>query len=183
MNEVTKYRFKITVVGDSQVGKTSLMKKFTSGSFRREYGNTVGFQTSIYNNTIEGYEIRLLFIDINCGDEFRLLRPSFYRNTNAAIIVYSLEDTELGKESFNNIPKWHNEVVKHCGDVPIFLFANKADLVAEDGLDDASMKRLVEENNFQGYYYTSVEAEENVMKAFNDICEELYKKYKKARSK
>lgn len=122
--------------------------------------------------------IRLIFWDIAGGDEYHLLRPSFYRESSAAIIVCSLEDNELGRESFTHIPDWHSILLKYRGQIPIYLFANKVDLVNEDMLDDMKMKRLVRENNFHGYYYTSVESEQSVIKAFNDISMELYTKIK-----
>ncbi len=179
MDEIQKMRFKITVVGDSQVGKTSLIKRFTQGTFEQDYVKTLGAQFSKYDMEIGGNPIRLMFWLIDAEDNFLFQRPNFYRNSSAAIIVFSLEDTMLGIESFNHIPYWHKEVVKSCGEIPIFIFANKVDLVDEDELDEASMRRLVEENNFHGYYYTSVEAEQTVMKSFQDISNELYKKYKK----
>lgn len=178
MTEITKYRFRIAVVGDSQVGKTSLMRKFTHGSYPEDYSRTIGAQFSKYEREINSDMIRLMFTDINAGIEFHFLRPNFFRYTRAAIIVFSLEDNELGKESFNHILYWHKEIVKYCGDVPIYLFANKVDVVNEDELDDTIMKKLVEENNFHAYYYTSVETEYSVIAAFNDIIMELYKRYK-----
>ncbi len=172
-----KFRFKITVIGDSQVGKTSLMDKFTKSSFDRDYGKALGIKASMFDSEIEGNKIRLLFWDIAGGDEHRFLRPSFYRNSSGIIIVFSLEDNEQGKESFNHIPEWHREVIKNCGEIPIYIFANKVDLVDENKLDESNIKNLVEENNFRGYYLTSVISGSNIIRGFRVISEELYKKY------
>lgn len=62
----------------------------------------------------------------------------------------------------------------------MYIFANKADLVAQDELDEANIKKMVEDNNLQGYYLTSAIIGSNVIKAFNDIIEDLYKKAKMA---
>lgn len=178
MKESQKFRFRIAVIGDNKVGKTSLMKKFTQSTFDLEYGKTLGLQPSIFNSEIEGNAIRLLFVDIAAGDEFRFLRPSFYKSSTAAIIVFSLEDNTIGRESFDHIPDWHKEVMKYCGVIPVYVFANKGDLLDEDKLDETNIKKMVEENNLQGYYITSAITEHSIIKAFNDIIEELYNKYK-----
>ena len=125
MRERQKFRFKISVIGDSQVGKTSLMKKFTKGSFSKNYSKTIGASFSKYEKEIEGDEIRLLFWNIAGQDEFHFLRPAFYKESGAAIIVFSLEDNIRGEESFNHIPDWRRRILKHCGDIPVYLFANK----------------------------------------------------------
>ena len=107
MNSMTedgrKFRFKITVIGDGRVGKTSLIEKFTHGSFKKDYVKTIGAQFSVYDKDIGDDKVRLIFWDIAGQDQFHFLRPSFFNNSKAAIIVYSLEDNKLGLESFKHI--------------------------------------------------------------------------------
>jgi len=178
MKESQKFRFKIAVMGDSQVGKTSLMKKFTQGSFDEDYRKFRGAQFSKFEKEIDGDMIRLIFWDIAGSDEYRYLRPSFYKESGAAIIVFSLEENNLGRESFNHIPEWREEVMKYRGDIPVYVFANKADLVEEDELDETNIKKMVEEHNLRGYYITSAITGHSIIKAFNHIIEELYNKAK-----
>ncbi|MCP6719559.1 MAG: hypothetical protein KJI71_05070 [Patescibacteria group bacterium] len=64
MKEGQNFRFKIAVIGDSQVGKTSLMEKFTKISFDKNYGKTFGVRVSMFESESEGNIIRLLFWDI-----------------------------------------------------------------------------------------------------------------------
>lgn len=68
--------------------------------------------------------------------------------------------------------------MKQCGDIPVYLFANKTDLVGEDELDEIRIRKMVEENNLQGYYLTSAITGNNIIKTFDDITEELYVKAK-----
>ena len=109
-----RWLFKITVVGDGQVGKTSLIQKFTKGSFQEEYIKTIGAQFSIYEMEIDGDFCELFFWDIAGQDEFHFLRPSFYKDSKAAIMVYSLEENDLGKNSLKHIPNWHDDILKFC---------------------------------------------------------------------
>ena len=177
MKEGQKFRFKISVIGDSQVGKTSLMEKFTKSTFDKDYGKTFGVKVSMFDSDIEGNMIRLLFWDIAGGAKYHFLRPRFLKESRAAILVFSLEDNELGKESFNHIPEWYNEVLKNCGEIPIYIFANKVDLVDENKLDESNIKNLVEENNFRGYYFTSAISGSNIIKILKVIRQDLYEKY------
>ena len=173
-----KFRFKISVIGDGQVGKTSLIKNFTQGSFEKDYIKTIGAQFSKYEKEIEGNEIRLIFWDIAGQDDFLFLRPSFYKESGAAIIVYSLEENELGKRSFEHIVNWYENIKKFCGDIPIILFANKLDLVEEDNLDVSLIQDLVKLHGFLGYYLTSAKTGEGVHEAFNTLIDKLYSKSK-----
>ncbi|TKJ23275.1 MAG: hypothetical protein CEE43_03845 [Promethearchaeota archaeon Loki_b32] len=90
------------------------------------------------------------------------------------MIVYILEENELGERSFRHIIYWHNETKKFYGDIPIVVFANKIDLVNEANLDHTEIQNLVDERNFLGYYLTSAKTGENVLNAFNTIIDKLY---------
>jgi small GTP-binding protein len=183
MNEtIKKYRFKVAVVGDGQVGKTSLIRKFTKGSFKKDYIKTIGAQFSVYDKEMNDDTIRLLFWDIAGQQDFNFLRPSFFKNSKAAIIVFSLEDNDLGKESFKNIPNWYNDIKQFCGNIPVVLFANKVDLINENDLDHAKIEKLVNNNNFFDYFITSAKTGQGVFKAFNAIIEELYNIHKEISS-
>ncbi|MHA2394097.1 MAG: Rab family GTPase [Promethearchaeota archaeon] len=180
MNETSKkFSFKIAIVGDGMVGKTSLIKKFTKGSFRHEYIKTIGAQFSVFDKEINNDKIRLLFWDIagQVGSDF--LRPSFFNNSRACIIVYSLEENELGERSFSHIQSWHEEILQHCNDIPMVIFANKVDLIDDSNRDESKIQNLVENQHFLGFYKTSAKTGEGVIEAFNAIIEHLYYKSKK----
>lgn len=106
------------------------------------------------------------------------MRPTFYKGSKAAIIVFSHGPGE--EESFNHIINWHDDIKKFCGELPIVLFGNKIDLVDEKKLDDKKVLDLVKERNFLGYYRTSALTGSGVYKAFQTIIKELYNKYKGA---
>jgi len=178
MKNSEEYRFKIAVVGDGAVGKTSLIKKYTKGTFEKDYIKTIGAQLSKYNKEINGDMVRLIFWDIAGQDDFNFLHNLFYKEAKGAIIVYSLEENELGKNSFTHIKNWHEVVVKNCENIPVVLFANKVDLVNENDLNEPEIQNLVKKYNFLGYYITSAKTGQGVIEAFNAIIENLYHKYK-----
>ena len=168
--------FKITVIGDGAVGKTSLIKKYTQGSFQKDYIKTLGAQFSKYDEEIEGNNVKLFFWDIAGQAEFMFMRPTFYKGSKAAIIVFSHAEGE--EESYEHITAWHDDIKKFCGDLPIVLFGNKIDLVKEKNIDEKKVLDLVKERNFLGYYKTSAKTGNGVFKSFQTIIKELYNKYK-----
>ena len=178
MTNSQEFGFKISIVGDGGVGKTSLIKKFTKGTFEKDYNKTIGAQFSRYDKEIKGDLINLNFWDIAGQDDFNFLHPLFYRESRGCIIVYSLEDNDLGEESFEHIENWHNELKKYCSDIPVVLFANKVDLIEEDNLDKSKIQEVVKERDFFGYYLTSAKTGQGVQESFNAIIEDLYDKFK-----
>ncbi|MFW9783485.1 MAG: GTP-binding protein [Candidatus Heimdallarchaeota archaeon] len=174
-----KFRFKITVVGDGHVGKTSLIKQFTKSSFKLNFVNTIGAQFAAHDTEIDGDKIRSLFWDIAGPDEFHFLRPSFYKNSRAAIIVYSLEENKRGEESFAHITDWYKDILIYGGDIPIIIIGNKADRVDETKLDLSKIQKIVNENNLVSHFITSAKTGKGVIQAFNSIIETLYSRYKK----
>ena len=167
-----KIKIKVTVIGDGSVGKTSLIQKFTQGTFQTDYIKTIGAQLTKYKAETEGYRIELIFWDIAGQDDFHFLRPSFYRASRAAIIVYSLEENDLGRRSFEHLTKWHGDVKQFCGEIPVVVFANKVDLIEEQSLDKTQIQNLVKEHNFVGYYITSAKTGQGLDEAFNDLIKE-----------
>ncbi len=172
-SEKKKLKIKVTVIGDGGVGKTSLIQKFTQGTFQTDYIKTIGAQLTHYETEIEGYRIELLFWDIAGQDNFHFLRPSFYKASKAAIIVYSLEENNLGERSFDNITSWYEDVKQFCGEIPVVVFANKVDLVTEQSLDKDKIHNLVKEHNFLGYYITSAKTGQGLDHAFNILSKEM----------
>lgn len=178
MTKTQEFGFKISIIGDGGVGKTSLIKKFTKGTFEKDYIKTIGAQFSRYDKEIDGDVNNLIFWDIAGQDDFNFLHPLFYKESRSCIIVYSLEANDLGKNSFLHIKNWYNELKKYCGDIPVVLFANKVDLVNENNLNELEIQEIVKEYNFLGYYITSAKTGQGVIEAFNAIIEKLYYKYK-----
>ncbi|MBN1800774.1 MAG: GTP-binding protein [Candidatus Lokiarchaeota archaeon] len=177
MNANLIFKFKIVVIGDGAVGKTSLIKKFTKGAFEKDYIKTIGAQFSRFTENVEGNTIELLFWDIAGQNDFDFLKPIFYKETKACIIVYSLEENNLGEESLFHLKSWHGELEKYCNGVPVVVFANKVDLVREDELDLSELHDIINNMNVLAYYLTSAKTGKGVNEGFQAIIAELYQRH------
>lgn len=168
--------FKICVIGDGAVGKTSLIKRFTAGSFNKDYIKTLGAQFSRYEKIMEidGKKIRsrLFLWDIAGQKEFSFMRPTFYNGAKATIIVY---DTSRD-ETRTNIVDWYEDIKKYCGDLPTVCFGNKSDLIEEDKYDSSEIDKISEDLDFIKVYLTSAKTGKSVTDAFNSIIEVLVKR-------
>ena len=182
MSNSQEFGFKIAIIGDGGVGKTSLIKKYTKGTFEKDYIKTIGAQFSRYDKDINEDKINLIFWDIAGQSDFKFLHPLFYKESRAGIIVCSLEENDLGTNSFTHIENWNNELIKYCGDIPVVLFVNKVDLVEINDIDTIQIQEAVHKYNLLRYFITSAKTGEGVIEAFNALIEKLYSKYKQLSS-
>ena len=168
--------FKIIVIGDSGVGKSSLTNKATRDIFEENYHATVGFEFFTFNIKIKGKVISLQIWD-TCGEElFRSLITNFYRNTSLAIIVYSV----TSEESFQDIDMWLKELRTHANpDVKVFLIGNKIDLEEERKISKEEGEKFAKINNFDKFVETSAKTGINALNTFVEIAFLLYENYLK----
>ena len=172
------FSYKVTLVGEGSVGKTSLIHKFIKNDFIENYLKTIGASFSLYNTTVNSSNIRLLFWDIAGQADFSFLKPSFLKESLASIIVFSLEKNDLGNDSFQHIIHWYRDIRAHCDPrIPVFLFANKSDLVDPTTINHTLIQSVIDELNLVGYYITSAKTGAGVEEAFDAIIQYLYNCY------
>ncbi|MEM2906471.1 MAG: Rab family GTPase [Candidatus Odinarchaeota archaeon] len=152
---VSKYVFKIILVGDGRVGKTSLLLRFTENKFRAEYKKTLGTDFAVKNVKVNGEEVKLQIWDLGGQELFRDLRKAFYPGAKAALIVYE------------SVPAWHADIVSALKKIPIIVVGNKIDLPRDVSYQDA--KSLCDRLSVE-YIETSAKLDQNVADAFLKIA-------------
>ena len=173
-NDSSELNFKIIIIGDSFVGKSSLAIRATKDTFEGEYHSTIGFEFVSFYARINDSIIKLQIWD-TCGQEiYRSLISSFYRNSSLAIIVYSIDN----KESFQNIDKWLNDI-KTSGspDVNIFLIGNKADLEDKREVTKEMASDFCESHSIKFNLETSAKTGFNAENIFTEAAKVLYLKH------
>jgi small GTP-binding protein len=173
--EVTKYRFKLIVVGDPMVGKTSLVLRFTDKAFRRTYISTIGVNITEKNIKHKKAKIELIIWDIAGQAKFQRMRKHFYKGADAILLVYDLSRGNTIK----SIPKWNMDIETYLNTkIPGFIVANKGDLVEERAIKEEDGKRIANELGY-GYLETSALDGTNVDEAFLDLAQKLFELEKK----
>jgi small GTP-binding protein len=165
------FSFKIIVIGDQNVGKTSLILRHAENKFKENYLPTLG--VSITTNSIDlplrKAKVNFSIWDFGGQQYFRRVRLSYYAGCQACFIVFDITN----KDSFDNIMKWDEERKRFAGgDIPTILLANKSDLAAKRVVPE---KDIVEFANAHGFTYfeTSALTGSNVPDAFNLLAYKL----------
>lgn len=108
VSDTYDHLFKLLLVGDSNVGKTSLLLSFTTDSYKENVRNTVGvdLKVKIVKHPATGKTLKLTIWDTAGQERFRTLTSAYYRGAHGIILVYDVTNSE----SFTNIKHWLNEV-------------------------------------------------------------------------
>jgi len=115
--------FKLLIIGDSGVGKSSLLVRFADNHFSGNYITTIGVDFKIRTIEIQGERVKLQIWDTAGQERFRTITSTYYRGTHGVIVVY---DVTSG-ESFANVKRWLHEIDQNCDVVNRILVGNKND--------------------------------------------------------
>ena len=164
------FQFKIVVIGDENVGKTSLILRHAENKFKKDYLPTLG--VSITSNSFE-LPLRKATVNFSVWDfggqkYFRRVRLSYYAGSQACLIVFDLTN----KESFENVLKWEEEKHKLAGDIITILVGNKNDLVNERVVSREEVTAFANEHGYT-YFETSALTGANVRDVFNLLAYKL----------
>ena len=172
--------FKLIVIGDSGVGKSSLTNNGIKKIFSESYNATVGFEFFTFNVKMNDKVVKLQIWD-TCGQElYRSLITNFYRNTSLAIMVYAINS----KESFDNIEMWLRELRTHSSpDAKVFLIGNKVDLEKEREVPKDQGEQFYKMNNISFFTESSAKTGLNAQNIFLKAAEILYDDYNRYQEK
>ncbi len=115
---------KITLSGDGNVGKTTLIKRLCTGRFEASRVMTIGVDFHLYDIQNDNQPARLIVWDVSGQDQFTFTRRAFYRGSKAVGLVYAVND----RASFERLPMWRDEIHSILPNIPVVLAGNKSDL-------------------------------------------------------
>ncbi|KAM8876040.1 ras-related protein Rab-37 [Synchiropus picturatus] len=161
---------KTILVGDSGVGKTSLLVQFDQGKFiPGSFSATVGIGFTNKVVTVDNVKVKLQIWDTAGQERFRSVTHAYYRDAHALLLLYDITN----KSSFDNIRAWLTEVHEYAqSDVVIMLLGNKADMSSDRAIRRDEGERLAREYSVP-FMETSAKTGVNVELAFNAIAKEL----------
>ena len=168
--EETVY-YRVVVVGDSAVGKTSIITRVVNGRFSLREPPTSGSSFLIHRLNVNGKMVNLQIWDTAGQERYRSLGPIYYRNADIGLIVFSLAD----KESSENIESWYESFSAIAGtDTLTFVVANKKDL-DEGTVDMESVRGWAAEHGLP-VFETSALSGDGIGELFKEIGEGIIKK-------
>ncbi|MHA1399699.1 MAG: GTP-binding protein [Candidatus Heimdallarchaeaceae archaeon] len=160
-----KYTFKILLLGDGAVGKTSLVQRFIHNKFQSGYLMTIGMEPYSRFETINGTRCVLQLWDIAGQERFQTMRTIFFKGSLGALVTYDI----TRRKTFENLKTWINEARTESPRIMLILVGNKNDL---DDLREVSYEEGAEyakKNGCIGFIETSAKTGENVADAFLEM--------------
>ena len=172
-NSKNKVDIKIITLGDSHVGKSSLIIKYIDNKFSNVYMSTIGFDLKHKQiNLKDGIEAKIMIYDTAGQERFKSVAANYIKKANGILLVYDIAD----HSTFENIGMWMESITEEKGDkLPIVLVGNKADLEEERQVSYKEGKDLAENKGFH-FYETSCKNGANVTECFLDLAELVYEK-------
>ncbi|XP_021354786.1 ras-related protein Rab-26-like isoform X6 [Mizuhopecten yessoensis] len=167
---------KTILVGDSGVGKTSLLVQFDQGKFQQgSFSATVGIGFTNKVVDVDGTKVKLQIWDTAGQERFRSVTHAYYRDAHALLLLYDVTN----KASFDNIRAWLGEINEYAQeDVVIMLLGNKSDSTADRVIRTEDGEKLAKEYSV-AFMETSAKTGMNVDLAFMAVARDL--KMKKTR--
>lgn len=158
------YLVKVVMVGDSGVGKTCLMRRFTENRWSESFISTIGVDFAIKTLEINGKRTKLQIWDTAGQERFRNITSSYYRGGNLILVVFDV----CSLESFNHVERWLEEVRHHAAeDAPVVLVANKIDMGGKRVVSEDQIKSLANKLSLP-FMEASAKSARNVDAVFAD---------------
>ncbi|MFX1316025.1 MAG: Rab family GTPase [Promethearchaeota archaeon] len=174
MNE-PKYIIKIVLLGEANVGKTSLLYRWIENKFRENYKSTLGVNLLKKDMEIEAYgEVSAQIWDLGGQESFRSLRRLYLEGANGALLLYDMTN----KESYDKLNEWIHSFKEDRKNEPIILIGNKSDLNEKIKITDKEANEFAKRNNME-IIITSAKTGKNVEKAFIELTTKILEKISK----
>ena len=185
-NQEYDYLFKLLLIGNSSVGKSSLLFRFVENVWDDNFVPTIGvdfvnyiiYNFYIYNQTqklktleVNGKKVKLQIWDTAGQERFKNITASYYRGGNGVLVVYDITD----RDSFENLNSWLIEIEKNANkNVYKLLIGNKSDLEEKRKVTYQEGKDFATSNGMQ-FIETSAKADTKVKDAFELLTQEIIK--------
>lgn len=160
--------FKLLIIGDSGVGKSSLLIRFSDNTFSGSYITTIGVDFKIRTVVINGERVKLQIWDTAGQERFRTITNTYYRGTHGVIVVYDVTNGE----SFANVKRWLQEIESNCDVVNKVLVGNKNDDPGRKVVITEDAQRFANQMDIR-LFETSAKDNINVEEMFLAITEQV----------
>jgi len=160
------FQFKVVLVGDSRVGKTAFLKRFTEANFTTDMHPTIGVDLRMHDFKVDGKNVKLEIWDTAGQERFRTITTSYFRGAQGILLVYDVTD----RRSFESIRNWVSQIQQHA-DVHVnkILVGNKCDMLDEKVVSTEEGQKLAKEFGID-FWEASAKNDINVEQSFISIA-------------
>jgi len=175
MAKTYDYLFKLLLIGDSGVGKTCVLFRFSEDAFNSTFISTIGIDFKIRTIDLDGKKIKLQIWDTAGQERFRTITTAYYRGAMGIMLVYDITN----EKSFDNIRNWIRNIEEHAAaDVEKMVLGNKCDMNEKRQVSCDRGEGLAREYNVK-FMETSAKTSINVEEAFISLARDIKKKMDK----
>lgn len=165
------YLFKVVLIGDSGVGKSNLLSRFTRNEFNLESKSTIGVEFATRSINVDGRTVKAQIWDTAGQERYRAITAAYYRGAVGALLTY-----DIAKHlTYENVERWLKELRDHAdANIVIMLVGNKSDLRHLRAVPTEEARAYAERNGLS-FIETSALDSSNVEQAFTNILTGIYK--------
>jgi len=168
MNSVN---FKVVIVGDEYVGKTSCIRRFIDDRFVENYKPTLGFEISVKTLQLQETTVILSIWDLAGQGLFEPMRKAYYEGGRGFFVVFDLTN----QNTFDHVDNWANEIMATVPGAPIIIIGNKADLPDQVVLPETISQKCIE-LGLGNPIITSARTGEGILDAFQQLSDLILSK-------
>ncbi|XP_078438907.1 ras-related protein RIC2 [Wolffia australiana] len=165
------YLFKVVLIGDSGVGKSNLLSRFTRNEFNLESKSTIGVEFATRSLNVDGKVIKAQIWDTAGQERYRAITSAYYRGAVGALLVYDV----TRRTTFENVERWLKELRDHTDpNIVVMLIGNKSDLRHLVAIPTDDGKEFSERESLYFMETSALEAT-NVEAAFAEVLTQIYR--------
>jgi small GTP-binding protein len=178
MNDDSVY--KVLILGDSSVGKTCFLLKYTDKVFNEVYMSTIGLDYRLKTLTLKsGKKVKLQIWDTAGQDRFRTITKNYYKGAHGIILIYDVTNTD----TYDNVENWISQIKEEASpNVVIYLVGNKVDMEDKRKVTTEEGQKVADENNLP-FIETSAKSDINVNETFDNLVEKMDSVFSKLEKK
>lgn len=171
-DEAYNFVFKVVLIGESGVGKSNLLSRFTKNEFNHDSRTTIGVEFSTRTVQLNGLTIKAQIWDTAGLERYRAITSAYYRGAVGALLVY-----DISKHlTYESAARWLKELYDHADPhIVVMLVGNKSDLASVRSVPTEDAKSFADKNGLL-FMETSALESTNVEVAFNSVLAEIHKK-------
>jgi small GTP-binding protein len=177
MADITEIVYKIIIIGDAEVGKTALARRFTMDQFDESYLFTLGVDFFAKELDVKGKTVKLVIYDTAGQEKFDFIRGLYFEGAAGAVVAYDITN----RQSFDRVGHWVQQVIQHCKRIPIELVATKVDLEDQRVVTTEEGQKRAKQNKID-FIESSSKDSINVNDLFQSLAERIWEKYEKMAS-